>query len=88
MSQTTLKSAATINPALNATYLACPNRGFGLGSSDETLKAAEILLEQGISYVASVSERYEQTQDWASTDDVVDLSSEQQGDGVPSRILL
>ncbi len=46
--------------AQNATYLALSIRGCGTGVAAETTKAVEILLEQGISYVASVSERLEQ----------------------------
>jgi hypothetical protein len=47
--------------AQNATYLALSIRGCGTGPSSEVIRAAEILMEQGISYVASVSERLDQT---------------------------
>ena len=46
--------------ARNAAYLAGSIRGCGTGPTTENFRAAEILLEQGISYVASVSERLEQ----------------------------
>jgi hypothetical protein len=45
--------------ANNANYLAKTLRGCGISSSEDSLKAAEILLEQGISYVASLSDRFE-----------------------------
>jgi len=45
--------------AVNATYLACSIRGCALETSTDSMSAAEILLEQGISYVASISERLE-----------------------------
>jgi len=48
--------------AQNAIYLAWSIRGCGTELSTEAIRAAEILLEQGISYVASVSERLEQLQ--------------------------
>jgi hypothetical protein len=46
--------------ARNAVYLAGSIRGCGTGPTPENFRAVEILLEQGISYVASVSERLEQ----------------------------
>lgn len=52
-----------VQSARNATYLARSIRGCGTGKATEILRAAEILLEQGISYVASVAERLEQIQD-------------------------
>lgn len=72
--------------ARNATYLACSIRGCGIGTSVETLKAAEILLEQGITYVSSVSERYEHAQGGAEVDDL-GASVAKQADGQTPRIL-
>lgn len=54
--------------AQNAIYLACSIRGCDTGASTATMKAAEILLEHGISYVASVSERLEHALSPASSD--------------------
>jgi hypothetical protein len=54
--------------ALNATYLACSIRGCGLEASTDRLRAAELLLEQGISYVASVSERLEERESVADVE--------------------
>ncbi len=73
--------------ARNAIYLACSIRGCGIGASIETIKAAEILLEHGISYVASLSERYEQPEDGSNAVDVDGVASEQHGDFQPSRTL-
>jgi hypothetical protein len=49
--------------ALNAMYLACSIRGCTIETSTDLIRASEILLEQGISYVASISERIEQFHD-------------------------
>jgi hypothetical protein len=46
--------------ARNANYLAQTIRGCGTSSSIENRSAAELLLEQGITYVASLAERFEQ----------------------------
>ncbi len=48
--------------ARNAMYLARSIQGCATGASVEAVRAVEILLEQGISYVASVSERLEEVQ--------------------------
>ncbi len=45
--------------AANATYLAGALRGCDNAATSEMIRAAELLLEQGITYVACVSERYE-----------------------------
>jgi hypothetical protein len=52
-----------LKSARNANYLACSIRGCATGDSTEMLRAAEILLEQGISYVASLSDRFEGVSD-------------------------
>jgi hypothetical protein len=46
--------------AQNATYLAFNLRGCIQTFSEESIEVAETLLEQGMSYVASVSDRLEQ----------------------------
>ncbi|MCS4095623.1 hypothetical protein [Rhizobium sp. BK176] len=68
-----------LKSARNATYLACSIRGCGIEASTDMLRAAEILLEQGISYVVSLSERFEGVSDES---DEPEVSSEHQ-----SRIL-
>ncbi|WP_112945461.1 hypothetical protein [Rhizobium sp. UBA1881] len=55
----------------NANYLARTLRGCGVHSAD--LKATEILLEQGISYVAALSNKYNQS---------ADVDEDEDGDGV------
>lgn len=64
-----------LKSARNATYLACSIRGCGIEVSTDMLRAAEILLEQGISYVVSLSERFEGVSDES---DEPEVSSEHQ----------
>lgn len=65
--------------ARNAIYLACSLRGCKIETSTDMLRAAEILLEQGISYVASLSERFD-----GVSDEVEDIGAPL---AQPSRIL-
>ncbi|NKJ03817.1 hypothetical protein [Rhizobium sp. SG741] len=64
-----------LKSARNAIYLACSIRGCAIEASTDMLGAAEILLEQGISYVASLSERFEGASDES---DEPEVSSERQ----------
>jgi len=57
-----------LKSARNAIYLACSIKGCGIDASTDMLGAAEILLEQGISYVASLSDRFEDTPADADSD--------------------